>query len=181
MRFLFFFVGVGFFPFRIEIRAFSSFSKIEFSFFFLGLLSFPFIKSVGDFFGFAFDFSFGDSISRFIVGFGSIVGRIWKLASRCNQISSRLEINFCVRTQVGQTVFFLTLSYLLVVRFRLWRYLPGLVLPWCHLHRFPSYEIHCRLAYRQTWRHCLKEEKMETFYTSFWNLFVSNWKCMFSH
>ena len=84
MRFLFFFVGVGFFPFRIEIRAFSSFSKIEFSFVFLGLLSFPFIKSVGDFFGFAFDFSFGDSISRFIVGFGSIVGRIWKLASRCN-------------------------------------------------------------------------------------------------
>ena len=92
MRFLFFFVGVGFFPFRIEIRAFSSFSKIEFSFVFLGLLSFPFIKSVGDFFGFAFDFSFGDSISRFIVGFGSIVGRIYKFSNQCNQINLRDEI-----------------------------------------------------------------------------------------
>ena len=127
MRFLFFFVGVGFFPFRIEIRAFSSFSKIEFSFFFLGLLSFPFIKSVGDFFGFAFDFSFSDSVSRLIVGFGSIIGRIYKLASQCNQISSTVE----VKMQAGQIFFFYQIlqAYLLVVRFRLWRYLPGLVLP----------------------------------------------------
>lgn len=67
VRFFLFFVGIGFLPFRIEIRAFSSFSKIEFSFFFLALLSFPFIKSEGDFFGFAFDFFFSDSVGRFFV------------------------------------------------------------------------------------------------------------------
>ena len=75
VHFFLFFVGIGFLPFRIEIRAFSSFSKIEFVFFFLALLSFPFVKGEGDFFGLAFYFFFSDSIGRFIVGFGSIIGR----------------------------------------------------------------------------------------------------------